>query len=151
MIGVGPVEPDARRLATELGVAGRVEFVGRRSPAEVRELLRGVDLLALPSRIEGFPYTILEAMAAGVPVVATRVYGIPEAVDDGVTGTLVGVGDVGALSAAFSTLIGDRALRSRMGNAARRRFEQRFTLERHVHEMEAMYCEMLGARAPELR
>jgi glycosyltransferase involved in cell wall biosynthesis len=151
VVGAGPLEAEALGLVERLGVEDRVDFAGRRSPADVRALLRGVDVLALPSRIEGFPYAILEAMAAGVAVVATRVYGIPEAVDDGVTGALVDPGDIGALSIALGALIDDHDLRTRMGTAARRRFEQRFTLDRHVREMEALYCDLVGVAPPGVR
>ncbi len=139
VIGTGPDEDRARALARGLGVASRVRFVGRLSADAVESAFGAIDIVALPSRIEGMPYVILEAMACARPVVSTRVYGIPEAVVDGETGRLVEPGDIEGLAHAMESLLESGALRERMGAAGRARFEARFTLERHVARMEAFY------------
>jgi glycosyltransferase involved in cell wall biosynthesis len=137
--GTGPEEARARELSARLAVAGRVTFVGRQTPREVERLLVASDVLALPSTIEGLPYTILEAMASSRPVVSSPVFGIPEAVVDGETGLLVAPDDIEGLAAAFATLGADAQLRARMGRAGRARFEERFTLERHIERMVTLY------------
>jgi glycosyltransferase involved in cell wall biosynthesis len=104
-----------------------VELLGERD--DVPELLAAADVFVLPSRSEGMPLSVLEAMAAGVPVVASAVGGVPELVVDGVTGVLVPPGDAAALAAALARLAGDAAERERMGAAARRRAEAEFGIE----------------------
>jgi glycosyltransferase involved in cell wall biosynthesis len=145
VVGAGPDEARARSLARGLGVASRVRFAGRLSTGEVEAALVASDVLALPSRMEGMPYVILEAMACARPVVATRVYGIPEAVVDGETGSLVDPGDTAALVRALEPLLRSGELRRRLGEGGRRRFEALFTLERHVATMEALYAELAAA------
>jgi glycosyltransferase involved in cell wall biosynthesis len=108
------------RLATraaELGLAGRVEFLGAVAGAE--HLWAAAQFGVLASFQEGLPNAVLEAMASGVPVVATAVGGVPELVDDGVTGLVVPPGDPAALAGAIDALAGDAALRVRLGAAAR--------------------------------
>jgi glycosyltransferase involved in cell wall biosynthesis len=99
-------------------------MLGERS--DVPALLAAADLFVMSSHSEGLPLVLLEAMSAGVPVVATRVGGIPYLVDDGRTGFLVGVGDVDALTARLSELLGDDAKRRAFGEAARARAAERF-------------------------
>jgi len=126
-VGEGEEETALREQAARLGLAGRVDFLGYRDDA--REIIQACDLLVLPSLLETQPLVLTEAMAAGRPVIATAVYGIPEIVADGETGLLVAPGDPEPLAGALERLIGDPALRERMGQAALRRFEERFTLE----------------------
>lgn len=109
------------------GLGGRVKFLGARD--DVPDLLAAADIGVLASHEEGFPNAVLEAMAARLPVVATRAGGIPEAIDDGKTGLLVPVRDPAALGAALVRLIGDAALRRRMGAAGRARVEAEFALD----------------------
>ncbi len=139
VVGAGPDETRCRELADRLGLASRVTFLGRQSPAQVEQHLSAADALVLPSAMEGLPYVILEAMASSLPVVASNVYGIPEVVVDGETGLLVPPEDAPALSAALARLIESAPLRERLGANARRRFEERFTLERQVETMSALY------------
>ncbi len=145
--GDGTDRARAEAFAERAGVRERVTFLGRVAPERVSGMLAAGDVLALPSRMEGMPYCILEAMAASLPVVSTRVYGIPEAVIDGETGLLVEPGDRAGLARAFETLLADPGLRSRMGAAARARFESNFTIERHVAAMGAIYRELATGRA----
>jgi len=146
--GSGPEEAVCRELAEGRGVAGRVTFLGALAPADVEALLAGVDVLALPSTIEGMPYVVLEAMASGVAVVAGAVFGIPEMIDDGVHGYLVNPTDAGALRAALERLLRDRGHTAAMGAAARARFRSEFTLERQLRAMESLYQELAGRRVP---
>lgn len=139
VVGEGPDESTSRMLATGLGVADHVTFMGRRSPEAVERIVAAADALVLPSSVEGMPYAILEAMACAKPVVSTRAFGIPEAVADGESGLLVEPGDVEGLSRALQALIKDASLRERLGRAGRARFEARFTLERQLETMSSLY------------
>jgi glycosyltransferase involved in cell wall biosynthesis len=121
----GAYARELEALATELGVRDRVVLAGYR--ADVPALLAAADVFVLPSWIEGLPLTVLEAMAAAKPVVATRVGGTPEAVVDGETGLLAEPGDVGALARAVDALLADPDLARRLGEAGRLRVEERFS------------------------
>jgi glycosyltransferase involved in cell wall biosynthesis len=142
VVGTGPErDPCLRRLETA-GLSDRATFLGRISAGEVEELLAAADVLSLPSTQEGMPYVILEAMASGVPVVSTRVYGIPEMVVDGETGLLVDAREQDELQRALLKLIDDETVRRAMGRAARRRFEEHFTIDRQLRAVESMYVEV---------
>jgi glycosyltransferase involved in cell wall biosynthesis len=144
VVGEGPERAPCQKRLEHGGLAGRVTFLGRLAPRDVERVLSAVDVLSLPSTIEGMPYVILEAMASGVPVVSTSVYGIPEMVEHGETGLLVGPGDEDGLRDALAEMLTDPGRRERFGRAARRRFEERFTLDRQIGEMEALYAETAG-------
>jgi glycosyltransferase involved in cell wall biosynthesis len=145
-LGDGPLREALEKRAAALGVSGNVCFGGHRGDA--RRLLAAADLFALPSRHEGMPLVALEAMEAGVPVVATRVIGSTEVVDDGVTGALVRPGDAAALATAAARLLADPVLARRQGAAGRRRYEERFTRDRMAAETTAVYDSVLaGAEA----
>jgi glycosyltransferase involved in cell wall biosynthesis len=120
---------------------GPVELLGERD--DVAELLASSDVFVLSSRAEGLPISILEAMAAGLPVVATRVGGIPELVVDGETGFLVPAGDAPARADALRRLVEDPALRERLGAAGRRRAEELFDLPRFRQEHVELYDRLL--------
>ena len=124
-------------LAGNLGVLPRLRFAGPRS--DVPDFLRAADLFVHPSHQEGFSNAILEAMAAGLPVVACDVGGNPEAVVDGETGRLVPPRNPDRLAAGLGELLRDEGKRRAMGDAGRRRAEERFSLEQMVSEVEAMY------------
>jgi glycosyltransferase involved in cell wall biosynthesis len=126
-----------RAAARDHGVLPHIRFAGHR--ADVSDFLRAADLFVHPSHQEGFSNAILEAMAAGLPVVACDVGGNPEAVVDGVTGFLVPPRSPGRLAEAMSDLLGDEGKRRAMGEAGKRRAEERFSLGRMVTEVEAMY------------
>lgn len=143
VIGDGPDEAACRQLASDRGIAANVMFLGRRDAPELEELLAAADALALPSTIEGLPYVVLEAMASRLPVVAGRVFGIPEVVLDGETGVLVDPVNVDQIAAALDRLAGDETLRRAMGAAGRERFERCFTLERQARSMEALYTTLV--------
>jgi glycosyltransferase involved in cell wall biosynthesis len=121
--------PDREALVAELarlGLDGAVELLGTR--ADVAELLGAADVFVLSSDSEGMPMSVLEAMAAGLPVVATAVGGVPELVREAETGVLVPPRDTEALAAALGALVADGELRERLGEAARRRAEREFSL-----------------------
>lgn len=138
--GTGPDEHRIRSLASRAGLGQRIELIGRSN--DIAGLMASCDILAVPSLLEATPYVILEAMAAARPVVASRIFGIPELVEEGVTGLLVDPGDSHALATAVRR-IGDRPDTARsMGDAGRRAFEMRFTLRRSVDQTEAVYDEL---------
>jgi len=141
-IGSGPALDHCRALAATLGVTDRVAFLGDRQ--DVPELLALGQGFVLSTHYEGLPISILEAMRAGLPVIATAVSGIPEEVSDGETGLLVPHGDVAALATALRTLIHAPELRSRLGEAGHRKFHASFTLERMLARSEAVYRDVLG-------
>ena len=136
IIGDGPERAGLEAAARAGGLASSVRFLGHRDDA--RMLLAACDLYANSSISEGISLTILEAMAACLPVVATRVGGTPEIVDDS-CGRLVPSRDPQALAAMLSALAGDPTLRADLGRAARARVEERFTLERMVREYRDAY------------
>jgi glycosyltransferase involved in cell wall biosynthesis len=149
IIGEGP---DRARLEDEigyLGLEGRVRLAGERR--NVPELLAESDIFALASSSEGMPVSVLEAMAAGLPVVASRVGGVPEQVVDGETGLLVDPGDPQDFAEALAMLVGDGELRRRLGAAGRARAEKEFDLEpfRRAH-LELYSRELARRRLPAL-
>jgi glycosyltransferase involved in cell wall biosynthesis len=123
-IGEGPLLSEAARRLERRGLTERVELLGLR--ADVPDVLADADIFVLASRSEGLPISILEAMAAGLPVVASDVGGVSEAVVHGETGLLVPPGDPEALASALELLLRDSPLRQRMGAAGRRRAQARF-------------------------
>jgi glycosyltransferase involved in cell wall biosynthesis len=126
IVGDGPDRPALESEIRRLDLEPVVQLAGERT--DVPELLAAADVFVLSSRSEGLPLSILEAMAAGLPVVATNVGGVPELVVEGETGFLVPPGDPQALAVALERLLGDSALRRRLGAAGRRRAEERFDL-----------------------
>jgi glycosyltransferase involved in cell wall biosynthesis len=135
-----------RQAVERLDLGGVVRFLGHRD--DVLLLLAGSDVFVMPSLREGFPMSLLEAGAAGRPAVATSVGGIPEIVDDGVTGILVPPKDHGALAEALLSLLRDPRRMQSMGEAAHTRTEERFTLERTVGQLEDLYLELLDRQRP---
>jgi glycosyltransferase involved in cell wall biosynthesis len=135
--GDGPCLGELQALAASLGVGDRITFLGE--VRDVPALLARARMFVLPSRSEGIPLTALEAMACGLPVVATRVGGLPEVVDEGVTGLLVPPADPAALADAMVAIGSDPDRCDRMGRAGRRRAEERFDVRRMVAEYEALY------------
>jgi L-malate glycosyltransferase len=131
-------------LAQDLRMTGRVIFTGERS--DVREILKEVNLAVLPSLSEGLSNALLEAMAAGLPVVATDVGGNPEIVKDGKTGFLVRAGDTEALSNAMIRILESPELRIRFGEEGYRRVEAHFSLASTVRKTEELYTSLLEQR-----
>lgn len=133
-----------QRVAATAGRV-RVSLLGPRGPAETLRILGACDLLARSSRADGISYAVLEAMALGLPVIATAVGGLPEMVEDGVTGRLVPIGNADALAGAFTELAADPALRQRMGEAAKARVAREYSVERMLDEYEAAFRQVVGS------
>ncbi len=131
--------PGLRAMAERPPLRGRIEFLGERS--DVHRLLRAADVFALPSLQEGLPNALLEAMACGLPCVATDLPGCREALGGGEAGRLAPAGQPGAFAGALIELVGDANLRIRLGGAARARAEALFSLDRMFEEFEALYRE----------
>jgi glycosyltransferase involved in cell wall biosynthesis len=147
LVGDGPERPALERLAAELGVAERLLITGWKTDA--RACLATFDVFALPSRWEGMPLGILEAMHAGLPVLATDVGSVAEAVRDGESGYVVARDDADAVRARLRDLIADGALRERMGERGRALAREHFTDAAMARRYEAMYRGTLGlARLP---
>ncbi len=145
LAGDGPLEPETRRLACELGIESRVQFLGfERDP---RPLYQRAQIFVLSSRFEAFPYTLLEAMRAGLPVIASRLGGMPEAIGEGKTGFLAPAGDSDAWRTRLRRLITEPALRVAMGRAGRERYLREFTFEQMLARTLHLYQSVL--RAPE--
>jgi len=144
VVGDGWERPNLEALVAELGLGDRVEL--RPFSEGARDLYPTFDVYLLPSRLEAFPVTVQEAMQAGVPVVATDVGSVREAVDDGETGFVVPVEDVGALAGAVRRLHDDPALRASMGARAAEVGRERFDVEAGVRAWEDLYREVVGRR-----
>jgi len=147
MCGDGPERADAEALARRLGVADCVLFVGKQPQSKVREYLSVADLLLLPSQSESFGLTALEAMACEVPVIATRVGGIPEVVEDGGCGFLFEIGDVDGMADAAFRIINDDNEREKLGKRGREIAVSRFTAEKIIPDYEALYRRVVEAAA----
>ena len=145
LIGDGPLLPQARELSGRLGLDDRVQFWGQRMDVAARLAESQVALLI--TKWEGFPRSILEAMRAGLPVIASAVGGVAESVRDGDNGFTVPRGDVGALQERLLQLLGNPDLRCRMGRSARERYEHEFMLARTVSRTLSVYQEILSPDA----
>jgi glycosyltransferase involved in cell wall biosynthesis len=143
-VGDGPDRPELEALAAGVGPPGAVAFLGQLTRDRIVELLADADLLVAPSvptasgKREGIPVVLIEAMASGVAVVASRLSGIPELVEDGVTGLTVTPGDPAGLADAIGTLLADPARREVLAAAGRRRVEADFDLDRNAAALVSM-------------
>jgi N-acetyl-alpha-D-glucosaminyl L-malate synthase BshA len=145
MVGDGPDRPLAEEEARRLGVEEDVHFLGKIDA--VAPLLAGADLFLLPSRSESFGLSALEALACGVPVVASDAGGLPEVVRDGVTGRLCPVGDVDAMAAAAIDILADRDRWRAMSAAAAEDARARYSRDAIVERYEALYTDAVAVRA----
>jgi glycosyltransferase involved in cell wall biosynthesis len=141
LVGEGPRRAAVEAMIQEAGLAGRIRTLGARPRPEVVRLLSECDVFALPSVMaangerEGIPVSLMEAMAMGIPVVSTRLSGIPELVEDGVSGILVEPGDAGALADALEKLAHDPELRAKLGEAGRAQVLRDFDLAQNVDRL----------------
>lgn len=148
IVGDGPERPRLEAAARAAGLSGRVSFLGSRREDEVAALMRDCDLFVLPSliatsgRMEGVPVVLMEAMASGAPVVATRLSGIPELVIDGLTGRLAVQGDVANLRAQIAATLGDPDAAIQMARAARARVEGEFDVRRSAERLADRFLAM---------
>jgi L-malate glycosyltransferase len=145
LVGDGPERSAAEWLAHDLGIQGNVHFLGKQD--RVNELLALADLLLMPSELESFGLAALEAMACKVPSIATRVGGVPELIDDGVTGLLYKVGDVDGMAQGALSLLSDKARLETMREEARRTAQKRFCASLVVPQYVRYYEKVLGNRA----
>lgn len=142
IFGQGPLEAELRAEVEAAGLSGAVRFTGFRH--DLPRWLGGLDLLVHPADMEGLGVSLLQASAAAVPIVTSRAGGLPEAVQDGVTGILCPPGDVAALTAAIDRLAGDAALRARYGAAGRARILAEFSIDAMVDGNLRIYRQVLG-------
>jgi L-malate glycosyltransferase len=143
MAGDGPDRAPAEMLAHELGLADSVEFLGKQD--HIERLIPQANVLVLPSEMESFGLVALEAMACGVPPVATRTGGVPELITDGIDGFLEPVGDIQAQAARVISLLTDQALYRRMSEAARHTAETRYCTDIVIPQYEEHYREVMAA------
>jgi|Deesub1362B_J571_1020462.scaffolds.fasta_scaffold00760_5 glycosyltransferase involved in cell wall biosynthesis len=141
LVGDGELKFQVERYVQKLRLGKQVRFLGQRN--DIPQILAASDIFVLSSRWEGLPYTIIEAMMAGLPVVASRVGGVPELVEDGVTGFLVPPKDPQALAEALQKLLDDPEMRYHMGKAGREKALREFTLDRMLWEIERVYKSVL--------
>lgn len=146
LVGSGPEERRLKTLATQLGIDDRMHFVGRLQPSEVAEMYAGASLFAMPACIrrndrDGMPNVLLEAMSAGIPVVASRVSGIPELVVHGQTGLLVEPDDPGALADAMERLLKDRGLAATLAGSARELIVREFDIRHSCGKLLGLFGE----------
>ena len=144
LVGYGPCQHNLEVLVARLQLKSRVHFAGQQS--DIPTWLSRMDVFVLPSLREGLSNTILEAMASGLPVIATRVGGNPELVIDGATGFLIPTGDVSALRRALATYVGDPALLLKHGLAGREVVERKFNLDRMVSDYDQLYTKLFETK-----
>jgi colanic acid/amylovoran biosynthesis glycosyltransferase len=152
IVGDGPLRTDVTNRIEAAGLGDRIELLGALDRAAIARLHHDVDVLVAPSvptksgKREGIPVVLMEAMASGLPVVASRLSGIPELVIDGVTGALVTPGDASALAGALRRLANDPAVGEAWGRAGRDRVIEGFDLDRNAARLAACFRETVGAR-----
>lgn len=142
IVGGGPRRPALERRAERLGVSDRVSFTGALGNDEVLERYAEADLFCLPSFAEGLPFVLMEAMAMELPVVTTRIAGIPELVEDGESGFLVSPGRSDQLADAIERLAADPDLRRRMGEAGRSKVAAEFNLDESARALRDLFAEL---------
>jgi N-acetyl-alpha-D-glucosaminyl L-malate synthase BshA len=146
LIGDGPERSRVERLVHELDLAHEVRFLGKQ--LHFVKVLQEADVFLLPSETESFGLAALEALSCGVPVVATRVGGLPEVISDGDNGFLLPLGDVAAMARATARILGDDALHARMSRAARAAAVGKFQREPMVGRYEEYYRQVLATSPP---
>jgi N-acetyl-alpha-D-glucosaminyl L-malate synthase BshA len=142
MVGEGPERSSAQALARRLGVLDRIRFLGTQQ--DIGEIATMADVFLLPSELESFGLSALEAMAGGVPVIGSDAGGLPEVVRHAESGYLLPVGDIEGMAARTIEILKDDERRREMGEAARHRVESLFSAERVVSQYEAAYARVLG-------
>lgn len=148
LAGTGPAQAQVLERARSLGIAPQVEMPGWVDAAGRDAWLAQADVFVLPSYYEGMPMSVLEAMAAGVPVIASDVGGIPEMIDQDINGLLIAPGDVPALITALERLLPDAALRKKMGLAAQSKIARCYASKQVLEQIEGIYIEVMGSTFP---
>jgi len=139
--GDGPQRKRMEELAQHLGVEDKVIFTGFRG--DIKKILSAIDVLSIPSLLEGFPMITLEAMAMAKPIIATNIYGIAEQIKDGENGILVPAKDSDALAKSIMKIFSDRDRAESIGLAARKHVEEHFSVEKMIRETEKAYLSLL--------
>jgi glycosyltransferase involved in cell wall biosynthesis len=143
LIGDGPCRRELEAQAAQLGLADRVRFAGQQPVSAICHWLQACDLFALVSSNEGFPCSLSEAMAAGLPSVVTNIHGNTQLIDNGVHGLVIPVGDDVRIAEAVGVLLADAESRERMGAAARRRVIENYSTDKLMDRYEALFEEAL--------
>ncbi|MEO0986352.1 MAG: glycosyltransferase [Cyanobacteria bacterium J06639_14] len=152
VVGDGQERPEIEASAQQLGLDKMVDFVGYKSQADVRAYLQQTDIFILPSFAEGVPVVLMEAMAAAVPVLTTRIAGVPELVEHGQSGWLVPPGDQQTLAESLAMLVDDADLRKRLGEAGRAKVAADFNVETEVKKLAAIFQDVVLAQGqPDMR
>jgi glycosyltransferase involved in cell wall biosynthesis len=146
IVGDGPCRSGLEALARERGIAGRVDFLGHRE--DVPSLLAAADIFVLASRSEAFPNAAVEAMAAGVPVIASAVGGLIDLIEPERTGLLVPPGDAAGLASALEKMLDRPADAARLGRAGQRAVRTRYSFGRMIDAFESLYLTEIAARRP---
>lgn len=149
--GDGPDRGALEQRAKDLGISDAVRFVGYQSQAQVRELLLETDVFIMASFAEGVPVVLMEAMASAVPVVATRIAGVAELVEDGISGFLVPPGDAQSLAERTAALLDDPALRQRFGKAGRAEVEAEFNIATESQRLVQVLTRALAGQIAPIR
>lgn len=139
VVGDGADRPYLEQLTQDMGLQDQVEFVGYQSQAAVRNYLKETDIFVLPSFAEGIPVVLMEAMAMGVPVVATQIAGISELVEPGKSGYLVAPGKPESLAAAIAKLVTDADHRNQLGQCGRQKIEEEFNIKDTLHQLKTWF------------
>ena len=142
IVGKGYLEGELKELVMELGIGKEVEFLG--VIKDIEKLMKSTKLFVLPSRWEGLPLTILEAMSSGVSIIATNVGGIPEVIENGKEGILISPEDPTALSGAITGLLKDRELRVRLSTNAYKRVKEKYSIEVYSKNMLEFYKSLIA-------
>jgi colanic acid/amylovoran biosynthesis glycosyltransferase len=146
LVGDGPDRKRLESAAQTLGISEHVIFEGARSHERVLELYRNADIFALASFAEGIPVVLMEAMALGIPCVSTRITGIPELIEDGISGLLVPAADQEALAEALGRLVEDPDLCARIGLAARAKVVKDYNSLLNIRRVKALFEEFFGSQ-----
>lgn len=148
LVGDGPLRAEVEEVIIKLNLFSRVHVLGARN--DVPKLLKQADIFMLISDWEGLPLSILEAMRAGLPVIASDVGGVKEAVEDDVNGFLIPKGDAGLLKDRLIALLSSEELRLRMGKASRKKFQRGFTISQMVEKTISVYNSAIARKSPSL-
>jgi glycosyltransferase involved in cell wall biosynthesis len=151
IVGYGDLRSYLEQQARQMGIGERVRFPGQLERRRAAAYLAAADVFALPivrDGVDGLPNVLLEAMGSGRPVVASRVAGVPDVIDEGIHGLIVPERDPAALAAAILRLITDRPFAEKLGRAARARVEQELTWEKTSERFEQVYVQAAGNRQP---
>lgn len=142
--GDGPLRAELEETLQRLGLTQHIQFLGAFRPPDLPRIFEEFDIVVLPSRVEGMPHVLVEAMAFGKPVVATPVGAVPEMVQNDVNGFLVPVGEAAELAERISLLLLDTALRERLGRQARNIYEERYDYDSVLQKIRALYDPLLN-------